>query len=154
MNKNKLVHWVAALALVMALTGSAAAEAGTEIARVGVSGYDLVAYHTQGQALRGSGYQTVLHDGVTYLFASEENKNAFAQNPDKYLPAYGGYCAYGVSVGKKFYASPEVWKIVDGVLYLNLDQDIQAKWDEDIPGHITTANKHWKNIEHTAPEKL
>jgi hypothetical protein len=46
-------------------------------------------------------------------------------NPEKYVPAYGGYCAFGISVGKKFIGDPEVWRIVDGRLYLNLDTGIQ-----------------------------
>jgi len=58
----------------------------------------------------------------------------FEANPEKYIPAYGGYCAYGVAVGNKFIADPELWMIEDGKLYLNLDTDIQKKWLKDIPG--------------------
>lgn len=57
----------------------------------------------------------------------------FEVNPQKYLPAYGGYCAYGLGVGKKFVADPEVWKIVDGKLYLNLDKGIQQEMGEGHP---------------------
>jgi len=76
------------------------------------------------------------------------------KNPDKYLPAYGGWCAFGVSVGKKFSADPEVWEIVDGKLYMNLDNGIKKMWISDIPGNIKKANKHWPNIKHKSPSEL
>jgi len=85
----------------------------------GISGYDAVAYFTEGKPTRGNGHHVTVFDGVTYLFASEENKKTFEANPKKYIPAYGGYCAFGVTEKKKFVADPEAWKIVDGKLYLN-----------------------------------
>jgi YHS domain-containing protein len=112
----------------------------------GVGGYDPVAYFTDGKPDRGSGYHVAVHDGVTYAFASAEHKKLFIANPNMYLPAYGGYCAYGVAVGKKFVADPQVWKIVDGRLYLNLDKGIQDKWQKDVPGYIKKADKNWGKI--------
>ena len=120
----------------------------------GISGYDLVAYFTDGKPMRGSGYQVSVFEGVTYAFASEEHKEMFEANPEKYVPAYGGYCAYGVAVGKKFVTDPEVWRIVDGTLYLNLDRDIQRKWQKDVPGHINTADGNWLKIKGKAPSDL
>ncbi len=120
----------------------------------GAMGYDLVSYHTEGKPVRGNGNHLVVVDGVTYLFANEENKKAFEKNPQNYLPAYGGYCAYGVAVNKKFVGDPEVWKVVDGRLYLNLDQNIQRKWNEDIPGHITKADQNWVKIKDKSPDQL
>jgi YHS domain-containing protein len=121
---------------------------------VGASGYDLVSYHTGEKPLRGNGNHVVVQDGVTYLFISEENKNTFAAAPGRYLPAYGGYCAYGVSVGKKFVGDPDVWKIVHGRLYLNVDTGIQEKWLEDVPGNIAKANSHWPRIRNRLPSEL
>ena len=120
----------------------------------GISGYDPVAYFTEGIPVRGNGYNVADFQGVTYAFANEDNKELFEANPEKYVPAYGGWCAYGVAVGKKFVADPTVWKIVKGRLYLNLDRNIQAKWKEDIPGHIKTANANWKEIRDKAPSDL
>ena len=121
---------------------------------VGVNGYDLVTYQTDKRPLRGNGNYVATHNGVTYLFSNEENKTTFEKNPDKYLPAYGGWCAFGVSVGKKFSADPEVWEIVDGKLYMNLDNGIKKMWISDIPGNIKKANKHWPNIKHKSPSEL
>ncbi|MEW6325202.1 MAG: YHS domain-containing (seleno)protein [Nitrospirota bacterium] len=120
----------------------------------GLSGYDPVAYFTDGKPVRGSGFHVTVFNGVTYAFASAEHKKAFEAAPEKYLPVYGGYCAYGVAIGKKFVADPEVWKIVDGKLYLNLDRDIQRKWEKDVPGHINTANANWLKIKDKAPSDL
>jgi len=121
---------------------------------VGINGYDLVTYQTEKRPLRGNGNYVAVHDGVTYLFSSEENKQAFEKNPEKYLPAYGGWCAFGVSVGKKFSADPEVWEIVDGKLYLNLDPGIKVMWRQDIPGNIAKADKNWPKIKDKAPSEL
>ena len=120
----------------------------------GIGGYDPVAYFTDGKPMRGSGYHVTEHDGVTYAFTSERHQKMFAERPGKYLPAYGGFCAYGVAVGKKFVADPEVWKIVDGTLYLNLDEGIQEKWQNDIPGHIKKADANWADIKDKAPGAL
>ena len=88
----------------------------------------------------------ILVGSVATAFASDEHKTLFKKSPEKYLPAYGGYCAYGVAIGKKFVADPEVWKIVGDKLYLNLDKGIQQKWEKDIPGHILKAEKNWVEI--------
>ncbi|HPG24143.1 MAG: YHS domain-containing protein [Spirochaetaceae bacterium] len=120
----------------------------------GVQGYDLVSYHVDGEPTRGNGHHVSVHDGVTYLFANEGNRKAFERDPGRYLPAYGGYCAYGVSVGKKFVGDPDVWKIVDGRLYLNLDREIQKTWLGDVPGYIRKAERNWQAIRDADPASL
>lgn len=120
----------------------------------GIGGYDPVAYFTDGKAVRGSGFHVTVADGVTYAFATAEHRKMFEANPQKYLPAYGGYCAYGLGVGKKFVADPEVWKIVEGKLYLNLDKGIQQKWEKDIPGYIKKGDANWITIKDKKPSDL
>jgi YHS domain-containing protein len=120
----------------------------------GISGYDPVAYFTDGKPIRGSGFHVTVVDGVTYAFTNAEHQKMFEANPQKYLPAYGGYCAYGVGVGKKFVADPEVWRIVEGKLYLNLDKSIQQKWEKDIPGYIKKGNANWATIKDKKPSDL
>ncbi len=121
---------------------------------VGVQGYDLVSYHTGARPQRGTGNHVVEYQGVNYLFINSANQKAFEQNPGKYLPAYGGYCAFGAAVGKKFIADPEIWQIVDGRLYLNLDNNVRSDWVKDIPGYIKKADKNWKVIKDKAPAEL
>ena len=70
------------------------------------------------------------------------------------LPAYGGFCAYGVALGKKFDGDPRYWRIIDGKLYLNLNGDIQAEWSKDIPANISKAQSNWTKIHATAAAKL
>jgi YHS domain-containing protein len=120
----------------------------------GISGYDPVAYFTDGKPVRGSGYHVAIHEGVTYAFANAEHKKLFIASPKQYLPAFGGYCAYGVAVGKKFVANPEVWKVVDGTLYLNLDKGIQDKWQKDIPGFIKKGVANWSDIKDKSADAL
>lgn len=144
---------VAAGALFSLVTGSAHAEAPRDNV-VGAGGYDLTSYFSQEKPQRGNGHHTAVVNGVTYLFASDENKKTFEANPSKYLPQYGGYCAFGVSIGKKFVADPDVYDIVDGKLYLNLDSKIRGIWSQDIPGRIKTANDNWKNIVAKNPMEL
>lgn len=97
---------------------------------VALHGYDVVAYHTQHEAVSGSAVHALEHDGVTYHFASEQHKMMFSQQPDAFLPKYGGFCAFGVGrVGKKFDADPEVFKLVDGDLYLFFRGPIPGQGD-------------------------
>ncbi len=121
---------------------------------VGVGGYDLVSYQTGKKPLPGNGNHVVQHNGVNYLFSNKANAKKFSANKYKYLPAYGGYCAYGASVGKKFIADPTVWEVVDGKLYLNLDNGIKSLWVKDISGNIRKADKHWKSIKEVAAADL
>jgi YHS domain-containing protein len=117
-------------------------------------GYDVVAFFTAGAPTLGSAAFQVAHNGGTYRFANKENLAAFKANPARYEPAFGGYCAYGVALGKKFDGDPRFWKIADGKLYLNLSGDIQAKWLEDVPGNIDKAARNWSRIRDVAVDKL
>ena len=148
--KSTLISITSAI-LMVASTLTMAAEPNSV---VGVSGYDLVSYHTSKKPLQGNGNHVVQHKGVNYLFSSTANAKTFSNNKNKYLPAYGGYCAFGASVGKKFIADPTVWEIVDGKLYMNLDNGIKQVWRKDIPGNIKKADKNWKNIRNVAAADL
>jgi hypothetical protein len=91
---------------------------------------------------------------VTYRFASSANREAFLADPERYAPAYGGFCAMGVALGKKFDGDPKAWHIADGKLYLNLNPSVQKKWLEDVPGHNVKANANWPRIEDKTPKSL
>jgi len=117
-------------------------------------GYDVVAFFTDGKALFGSDAYAVAYKGGTYRFASQANLDAFKADPAKYEPAYGGFCAYGTALGKKFDGDPRYWKIVDGRLYLNLNGDIQAEWSKHTAGNIAKADKNWGRIHGLAVASL
>jgi len=121
---------------------------------VAAGGYDVVSYHSDSKAVRGNGDHVASYKGETYLFSNDSNKKKFESNPAAYAPAFGGYCAYGVSVGKKFVGDPQLWKVVDKKLYLNLNPDIQSKWKKDVSGNITKAENQWQKIRDKAPADL
>ena len=113
---------------------------------VAIKGYDPVAYFRKRAPVRGSKTYSLKHAGVEWRFSSAENKSAFAANPAKYMPAYGGYCAYGVSRGYLVKIEPNAWAIRGGKLYLNYDRSVQRTWAKR-PGHyIATANKKWPRL--------
>lgn len=116
---------------------------------IGASGYDLTTYFSQEKPQRGNGHHVAEHDGVTYVFATDDNKKTFQANPGKFLPQYGGFCAFGVSVSKKFVSDPEQFDIVDGKLYLNLDSKTRAIWLKDVPGRIQQGDTNWTKIVNT-----
>ena len=153
MKNIKIRKLVLALFMLLAMPMTASADE-VRNSVVGVEGYDLVTYHTNKNPQRGTGNYVAHHNGVNYLFISDENRATFEANPDKYLPAYGGYCAFGVAVGKKFISDADVWEIVDGRLYLNLDNSIKALWVKDIPGNIAKADANWKRIRKKSWQKL
>lgn len=123
-------------------------------APLALHGYDPVAYFTEGRPVRGSDSLVEVHDGVAYRFSSEAHQDAFAADPDRYVPQYGGFCAYGVAVGKKFDGDPHLWLVEDGKLYLNLNEEIYATFLEDVDGNIDKADGNWVEIEHVAARDL
>ena len=121
---------------------------------VAVQGYDVVAYQTQGAPTPGNASFMARHEGATYLFGSAANRELFVANPAKYAPQFGGFCAMGVALEKKLDGDPMAWRVVDGKLYLNVNQDVQKKWLEDVPGNIKNAGATWPRIKAKAPKDL
>ncbi len=111
-----------------------------------IDGYDPLAYHLLGEPIEGSKKFTHEWMGATWRFISAAHLDLFAAEPERYAPAYGGYCAYGVSQGAKVGFNPDSWKIVDGQLYLNLNPSIQKRWEKDIAGHIAKADSNWGGL--------
>ncbi len=111
-------------------------------------GVDPVSYFIDGSPKKGSKSITLKHAGGTYRFTSEANKKSFIANPDKYLPAYGGYCSYGTAVGNKVDGDPYLWHIVDGQLYLNINKSVDNTWKRNIPRYIKDANNNWPSLKY------
>jgi hypothetical protein len=78
---------------------------------------------------------------------SAANRDAFAADPARFAPAYGGFCAYGTSRGYKVSTAPEAFDLVDGRLYLNHSVAVQATWRKDRPGYIAAADAAWPTLE-------
>jgi YHS domain-containing protein len=113
---------------------------------VAIQGYDAVAYHTQQLAVKGSRGFTHVWRGVTWQFASAENRDRFAKSPEAFMPEFGGFCAYGVSRGYAVDVDPEAFAVVDGKLYLNYSKRVQKTWNEDRAGYITKARLNWPKV--------
>ena len=111
-----------------------------------IKGYDPVAYFTAGEATKGDQSIKYEWNDATWYFSSEENKNVFKADPEKYAPQFGGYCAYAVSQGYTYSSSPDAWKIVDDKLYLNFNKDVQKKWLANQSELIKQAEANWPKV--------
>jgi YHS domain-containing protein len=123
-------------------------------AGLALRGYDPVAYFKSGKPTQGLPKFSARYEGATYHFASGKDRDAFKADPAKYAPAFGGYCAMGAVMNKKLDGDPNVWRIVDGHLYLNVGKPAQTKWLEDVPGNIQKATTNWPSIKDKAPKDL
>jgi YHS domain-containing protein len=120
------------------------------------SGFDVVAYfdiqqapvgEPQPPAVRGNTAYTAEYNGAKWAFSSAENRDRFLADPDKYAPQFDGHCAYGVTKGGKVPGNPNLWRIVDGKLYLNITKPVVGFWEQDIPGNINLAGSKWSAVE-------
>jgi YHS domain-containing protein len=165
MNTRTSRTLLAALGLVLAATAIPATPAfavvdnspaavNTDQQGIALHGYDPVAYFTAGAPAKGDTRFSATFDGARYFFASAENQRRFQANPTAYAPQYGGFCAMGVALHKKLDGDPNVWKIVDGKLYLNVNADVSVAWQRDIPGNLAKANEEWPTIKSATPASL
>ena len=112
-----------------------------------IKGYDTVAYFTEGKPVKGNKKIQHKHLDVIWRFSSEKNKALFVADPNKYMPQYGGFCAWAVGEkSSRASSDPKNWKIVDEKLYLNYNNKIQKLWEEDISGFIVKGDKNWPQL--------
>jgi len=111
-----------------------------------IHGYDVVAYHTQRKAVRGSEQHEVQFRGATFRFASERHKKRFKQSPKEYLPEFGGFCSLGMANGYKDGMLPEAFEIVHGRLYFNLTPGIHEHWNQNRKRLIERAEQNWPRV--------
>ena len=143
-----LVVPVALVSILLGVTLAGAAKPPVQVNRSGValSGYDAVAYFTDGAPTRGDAQFSHAWHGATWHFASAANRDTFAGEPEAYAPQYGGYCAYAVSQGSTAKIDPEAFTVYEGKLYLNYSKGVRKKWSKDIPGFIVKANANWPDV--------
>ena len=126
---------------------SAAAHAGSVVygASKGpaLGGYDAVAYFTDGVPKPGDARFTHEWNGATWRFASEQHRELFKAEPERYAPQYGGYCAYAMANDSFSPGDAKRWRIVDGKLYLNANIFAQSLWEASIPRRVLDADGHW-----------
>lgn len=156
---NRFTLTLAAAATALTFAGQAfAGEQYVDGTGFAVSGYDVVAYFdlpqnavgtAQPEGVKGKAAITADYNGATFAFSTAENRDKFLANPAQYAPQYDGHCAYGVSKGGKVPGNPNLWRIVDNKLYLNITKNVVGFWEEDIPGNISLAENNWVSIEPT-----
>ena len=123
---------------------------GTTISGLGVAlrGNDAVALATDLDVSPGRAAFTVEHDGVAYYFASDTTMQRFAADPERFLPQYGGFCALGVAKGKKLDANPRFADIVDGKIYVFLNEAVFDAYQQDKAGVLAQAAANWSAMHH------
>lgn len=113
---------------------------------IALKGHDPVAYFREGVPAKGLPELRQPHKGVTYLFKTAANRDAFIATPDKFLPEYGGFCAFGVSRGYKADIDPAAFTLVGGKLYLNYNAQVKNDWQKDTAGYIRRADERWAEV--------
>jgi YHS domain-containing protein len=132
------------LFVLLLLTGSGGIAAEKSLAGdIAIKGYDTVVYFKSGKALKGNESFTFQWHNMTWYFITRDNRDLFATSPEKYAPQYDGFCAWAMTEARKADTDPEVWKIVNGKLYLNCSRTAYEKWSRDIPGNIKKADTNW-----------
>lgn len=153
-NTRLFKAFVTASVILFSTFGQADVDTETDNNGVILAGHDAVAYFTEGKPVQGSVSITAVHNNAIYRFSSEKNRNTFINNPTKYAPAYGGFCAYGMTFGKKFEIDGKAFEVVDGVLYVNKNQDVYKAWKKNVPKHLQEANSEWPRVKTIAASKL
>lgn len=114
-----------------------------------IEGYDPVSYF-DGKPAEGESKFTFTHKGVTYLFSTAANLNKFKATPEKYEPAYGGWCAYAMGeTGEKVKIDPETYKIIDGKLFLFYNfwtNNTLNDWNKNEKALKSKADLNWKKF--------
>ncbi len=147
-NELPLKKFGLAVLILMPLAGEAKILPNTED-KIGVHGYDPVSYLAESSAREGKKEFQSNHDGVTYYFSSKKNLDLFKATPEKYAPAYGGWCAYAMAEGEQVDIDPKTFKVINGKTYLfynGIWGDTLKKWNKDETGLKSSADKQWEKL--------
>jgi YHS domain-containing protein len=112
-----------------------------------IEGYDPVAYFTESKPVKGDMEFSEKYHGATYLFASAEHKEIFKKEPEKYLPQYGAFCGYAVSIGKLRPVDPNIYQIENGRLILQHTQEAYELFNKELRKSVLKADKNWPQLE-------
>ena len=110
---------------------------------VAIQGYDPVAFFTDSRPVKGKPELPARHNGALYYFASKEHRDLFKADPAKYEPAFGGYCAFGVSKGKLVEIDVDAFQIVKGRLLLQYSKGVRDDFNKDTKGNLSKAEVNW-----------
>lgn len=142
------------LTLALAVAASTLTSAFAGDTSVALDGYCPVCYIAAGKAVKGTKEFAVAHKEQTYYFVNTDAMKAFQAEPSKFLPQYDGFCAYGMSLGKKFPSDPTVFTVIDGKIYLNKDASIGKLFAKNTKKHIAKADAAWKPMAMAKEKKM
>src|SRR5271168_678745 len=146
------LKWSAALVGLLIATFLVPAARGEE-PKLSISGYDPVAYFTDGKPVQGKAEIEYLWHKSRWRFADGAHRELFVKDPNRYTPQYDGYCAMGVSdgeAGHKDTVDPEAWAIVDGKLYLTHMSQAMEWWQQNPAEFIKKADENWAAVKDLA----
>jgi len=112
-----------------------------------VKGYDVVGY-ADGAPVRGRPEFEFRWRNAIWRFVSAANRERFEREPERFVPQFGGYCAWAVSRGYTADIDPEAWRIIDGKLYLNYSKRVQRMWEQDVRANIAKGMANWPGVLH------
>jgi YHS domain-containing protein len=118
-----------------------------DAAGVAIKGYDPVAYFTVGHPVKGSPEIEYVWKDARWHFSTQENRDAFSKDPEKFSPQYGGYCSFGVSVNVLADIDPDAWAIIDGKLYLYHRPASLEKFKAATAENMSKANRNWPDLQ-------
>ncbi|CAG0973727.1 hypothetical protein PHYC_01389 [Phycisphaerales bacterium] len=113
---------------------------------VAIEGHDPVAYFTDGKPVKGDPTIRSTHAGAEYRFGTPEHKTMFDADPERFVPQFGGYCAYAASINAISPVDPRYWEIVDGRLILQHNQRAWDLWHKDAANNLVKADKNWPGL--------
>jgi YHS domain-containing protein len=138
---------------VMAVTAVVGSAAGPIRAfaqeRLGLKGYDPVAYFTLSTPTPGVAEYEFVWDGIRYRFANAQHREMFKANPDKYAPQFGGSCAMNMANGTRRESDPTIWVISNGYLYVFAGTGGAERFRQDAEANAIKAATNWKSLRNT-----
>jgi len=143
---KKLALFLVAVGLALPVLGQTKTLLNLDAAGVAIQGYDPVAFFTDHQPVKGDPKLLLKQDGAIYFFASKEHRDRFKADPAKYVPAFGGYCAYGVSRNKLVEIDVDAFQIVDGKLLLQYSKGVLNDFNQDAKGNLAKADANWPGL--------
>jgi len=111
-----------------------------------IGGYDPVAFFTDNKPVKGDAQIQYSYEDAIYYFSSQEHLQLFKENPEKYKPQFGGWCAYAVSLGRVAPIDVNTFSIVNGRLVIQHNQRAVNGWNKDVQGNLSLADKYWPKV--------
>jgi YHS domain-containing protein len=149
--KTKVLSLITILAVSLAASSYAADFGGKSLVLktkdgLAIQGYDPVAYFTDNKAVKGNSKFSSEFDGAKYFFANADHKELFDANPNKYAPAYGGYCGYAASINRLSPISPEWFQIEEGKLILQHNKKAFDLFNRELKENVAKADANWPGL--------